>query len=193
MCQSDRRVRDSSWGLLHVSSLSLQNMFLKPDALLCASFPWYTVTLEQHAYCSVILFLRCFKMNAHFKTHFSSLLFFPSNPSLMSLWYPKAECPQPIYVRFISKPFSAESVSVSMYLDLLTWTRHPPLGHTFYEQGVQGQHKPGSHTGYITAPERDPQTSRYCSVRNLMVIKKKTKKHKSKAIFSQNTLPIGQS
>lgn len=127
------------------------------------------------------------------KLIFHSLLFFPSNPSLMSLWYPKAECPQPIYVRFISKPFSAESVSVSMYLDLLTWTRHPPLGHTFYEQGVQGQHKPGSHTGYITAPERDPQTSRYCSVRNLMVIKKKPKKHKSKAIFSQNTLPIGQS
>lgn len=70
-----------------------------------------------------------------------------------------------------------------MYLDLLTWTRHLPLGHTFYEQGVQGQRKPGSHTGYITAPERDPQTSRYCSVRNLMVIKKKPKNTKVKQSF----------
>lgn len=104
-----------------------------------------------------------------FQNSFFIPFFFPSNPSLMSLWYPKADCPQPIFIKIISKPLSA---SISVFLDLLTWTRHPPLGHTFYEQGVQGQHKLGSHTGYVTAPERDPQTLQYCSVRNLIVIKK---------------------
>lgn len=80
------------------------------------------------------------------------------------------------FISVLSKPIRAESVSISTFLDLLTWTRHLPLDHIPYEQGVLGQHKLDFHTGYVTAPGRDPRTLQYCSVQNLMVTKPKANK-----------------
>lgn len=106
---------------------------------------------------------------------YSLILFFWQPFSASAFNTPKLNATNP-FISVLSKPIHAESVSISTFLDLLTWTRHPLLDHIPYEQGVLGQHKLDFHTGYVTAPGRDPQTLQYCSVQNLIVTKPKANK-----------------
>lgn len=172
-----------TWGgwYIQVLSLSFQNRLLDPDTLPSADFPCHRVSPEWHVYCS-FGFLSSVLQRIHISRYFFHTHKFGFFLATL-LWYisafavdaPKLSATNP-FVSVLSKPFSAESVLISIFLDLLTWTRHPPLDHISYEQGVLGQHKLGFHTGYVTAPGIDPWTLQYCSVQNLTVTKTKAKK-----------------
>lgn len=51
--------------------------------------------------------------------------------------------------------------------DLRTWTWRPLLGRISDEQAVQGPRGQGCHCECLTAPEKDPPTSWYYSIRSL--------------------------